>query len=154
MEYSDNLISCAEDFAKMAKAYNLRLKREKLYVGNFSTIEQSLIEEIIIDLNKLYHLYKYIKKNIQTNRIKNIFLNMEEICKKNIETMKEKFYLNAPLPIKQFKSTNFSLCLKLATLKEAELMSELIKLTNFQNCQFVINIISQHLENIKKIAKF
>lgn len=155
MEYFDNLISSPEDFAKMAKEYNSRLKRERLFSSFFSEVEISSVDNICISLKSLNWLYNYIKKNVNSIKSKNLFLHMEEECRLDLEKLEDKFIsVNIKRNSRPKKLNNFQTCLKLAILNEAELIEKLNELTKYQNCEFVIDLSNKHLEFIKNLCKF
>lgn len=154
MEYSDNLIPSAEIFAKMAKEYDSRLKREKLYNSSRSEVEESLINEICSNLKFLNWLYGYVKKNIKSTKMKSLFLNLEEECKSDFKMIENNFFSkpNKNNLIKSKKLNNFLACIKYAIFNEAQLTQKLFMLLNYQGCEFVFGICNKHLEFIQKLS--
>lgn len=155
MEFDDNLISSPEDFVKMAKEYNSRLQRERLFSTSFSEINISSVDNICTSLKSLNWIYNYIKKNVNSIKIKSLFLRLEEECRQDLEKLEDKFIsASAKRNNRPKKLNNFQSCLKLAILNEAELIEKLNALTKYQNCEFVIDLSNKHLEFIKSLCKF
>lgn len=157
MEYSDSLIPSAENFAKMAKEYTSRLKREKLFRISCDEMEEQLIDDIFSFLKYLNWLYGYIKKNVRVPKIKSIFKEMEEECISNIEKMENQFFSDpksSKITKPRNKINNFHSCAKIAIFKEAELIQRFIVLIKYEECQFIIDIIDKHLGFIKNLAAF
>lgn len=151
MKYSDNAIATTEDFAKMAKEYNARLKKEKLFLHDKIKINESSIKEIIKLLNSLIWLYDYIKKNIHSEKLKSLFSDLENESRKDLHKIKAFYKINNNDKINYRNSLkNFFSCLKIGISVE----SELIKIfTTFLNQEdFMTNLIVKHLNFIKKLA--
>ncbi len=154
MEYSDNLISSPEAFAKMAKEYTSRLEREKFYYKDSSQIEATLLVEICNYLQKLYKLYSYIQRNVRIQKYKNFFLQMEEICKNDIAKIEDKFnFTSKEIYLKTQKLKNLNSCIKYAINFETNLIRSLINLINCQDCEFVIDMCKEHLDTIIDLLK-
>lgn len=153
MEYSDNLIASAEDFAKMAKEYSSRLKNEKKS-GVANENEKALREDIISILRELIWLYGYIKRNIRATRLKSIFLYMEEESKADLK-MSESYFDSGNSKGNSARSkrlNNFISCVKLAISSEADLLNKLINLD--QKEEFTKKIALKHLDFIKRLSNF
>ncbi len=154
MEYSDNLIPSAEDFAKMAKEYSSRLKREKT-LDISSENETVYLSNINLILKDLIFLYNYIKRNIRSVRLKSIFLYMEEEClsdSKKIEPLLANKSKNTDKNKKHFN--NFHSCVRLAISHEADLLNNFINLLNFQSKNLFKEISMKHLDFIKRLSNF
>jgi hypothetical protein len=94
LEYSDNLISSAEQFAKMAKEYSSRLKKEKLSNSAFEEVDLKIVNEIYSFLINLTWLYAYIKRNVRSIKLKSLFEEIEDEIKLNTENLEQNFPLN------------------------------------------------------------
>lgn len=152
MEYSDSAIASAESFAKMAKEYNSRLQKEKLYSFEKTKIEDLSIQEVFKALDSLIWIYDYIKKKIKTKKIKSFFLKLEKECLSDLNKLKKKLnisIINEKIEFKGLK--NFVSCLKLSISIEADLIKNL---TTFPNTEidFLSDLINKHLSFIKKLA--
>lgn len=152
MEYSDNLIPSAEDFAKMAKEYSSRLKHEK-YISNVPTeIDKNLLLNINSILKDLIFLYGYIKRNIRSVKLKSFFLYMEEECMSDLKLVKN-ILLDKNESSNKYKKqlSTFHFCVKSAISKEADLLSNTI---NSNSEAFFKDLSIKHIEFIKKLSNF
>lgn len=153
MEYSDNLIASAEDFAKMAKEYTSRLEEEKR-CNNLSEINQTTINGTHGHLKSLIWLYGYIKRNIRNAKLKKVFLEMEEGCKSDLKVIEEKYFARGPqVNIRRNQRlNNLNSCLKLVIFYEAELVKSFVEFMQQTNGESLFEIAVKHLEFIKKIS--
>lgn len=151
MEYSDNAIATTEIFTKMAKEYNTRLKKEKLLYLDEINSQKTVVKEIIKILNSLIFLYDYIKRNIYSTTLKNLFLELEEECINDLNKIKSVYSFESKEKVNNtFK--NFFSCIKTGISLESELARNLITLSQSENFNFLQTLIKKHLDFIKKLA--
>ncbi len=153
MKYNDSIISSPEDFAKMAKEYSAKLKREENSHEIFHNIDVALLDDINYSISFINWLYSYIKRNVRSKKLYSIFESLEKQTGLDMSDLRTQFELEKTEKItKPRRLNNLYSCVRLALHSEAEFLQKLLLVPSFENYEFLIQIINEHLDFIKQLS--